>query len=82
MITFFLILFLRLLPFCYSACSANADQNKYEDCHYDNNNISNPFFNGGNNNANISYCSFKHSTNRQFLDGSRQTFVEHTVCLN
>jgi hypothetical protein len=79
MITFFLILLLRLLPFYYSTCSANAIQNKYEDCHYDNN-LPDPFFNGKNTNANISHCSFKHITNRQFLDGSRpQTLVEHTV---
>jgi hypothetical protein len=82
MMTFFLILLLRLLPFSYSACSANADQNKYEDCHYDNN-LPDPFFNGGGSNANISYCSFKHITNKQFLGGTRtQTLVEHTVYLD
>jgi hypothetical protein len=81
MIIFFLILLLYLLPFCYSACSANADQNKYEDCHYDDN-IPDPFINGGGN-ANISHCSFKHIRDIQFLGGERQqTFVEHTVCLN
>jgi hypothetical protein len=81
MITFFLILLLRLLPFYYSTCFANANQIKYEDCHYDNN-LPDPFFSGENTNANISHCSFKHITNRQFLHGTRQTFVERTVCLN
>jgi hypothetical protein len=80
---FLLILLLRLFPFSYSACSANADQNKYEDCHYDSSNISNFLGIDRNNNANISYCSFKHITNKQFLGGTRpQTLVEHMVWLD
>jgi hypothetical protein len=82
MITFLLILLLRLLPFSYSACYANANEIKYEDCHY-NNNLPDPFFNREYINANISYCSFKHITNNRFFGGSRlKTFVEHTVWLN
>jgi hypothetical protein len=82
MIIFFLILLLGLLPFCYSDCYARANEIKYENCQYENN-LPDPFFNVENFNANISYCSFKHITDKQFFGGRRlQTFVEHSACLN
>jgi hypothetical protein len=74
-----LILLANLIPYCYSACSANADQNKYEGCYYDSSNITN--FSGfvANNNANISRCSFVNLPSKPVLESSVEVYVEYTV---
>jgi hypothetical protein len=75
----FLILLLKLLPFYYSACFTNADQNKYEGCHYDAGNISNFIYIKESVNANISHCSFVNLQSKAVLESSVEVYVEYTV---
>jgi hypothetical protein len=77
--SFILVFLLNLIPCFFSQCEENSYKNQYDKCYYDKYNFPILFFGGGNIAALISRCTFTDIAKNQFLGGTRDCFVEHTV---